>query len=121
MQKRTMTALTGVAALATYAAIEKSVAMLVSAIAIGLIVHLFRNARMRERIIAVVVAALGGGILAEIVLTVYRHGGYAKGGAGDSAGSYLAAIQIGLVNAGVIVVVMILTAAWFRLVSRRPD
>jgi len=92
-----------VAALAIYAAIDKSVVMFVSAITVGLIVYLFRNARVRDRIIAIAAAGLGGGIATEIVLTFYYHTNAAEPVA-DTGSLFLSAIYAGLINAAVVVI-----------------
>ena len=120
MDKRTVITLSGVGALAVFAVVAKSAVMFVSACAIAIVVYLFRGARTRERVIAVVVAALGGSLLAEIVHTIYHHVAKANVETADELGGFfMAAIQIGLINAAFVVAFMILVALWFRLVGRR--
>ena len=110
--------MSGIAALAIFAVIEKSIVMLVSAVAIGIIVMIFRGARMRDRVIAIIVAGLGGSLGAEIVHTLYRYASAAEPES-DSGGAFMSAILIGLINAGAIIVVLIATKAWLNFVDRK--
>lgn len=110
----------GVATLAVYAVIQKSFVMFVSAGAIGLIVYLFRRARVRDRVIAIIVAGLGGGIGAEIAHTLYRHVNATDFGAtGDSGTLFMSAILLGLINAAVVVVILFIAEAWQKFAGRK--
>lgn len=119
MDKRTVITMSGAAALAVLAVVAKSVTMFVSAGAIGVIVYFFRHARARDKVIAIIAAALGGSIATEIVLTIYRHTSAAGGGAAaDSGDAFLSAIQVGLGNAGAIAVVLIVAELWLQFAAR---
>ena len=48
----------GIGALAVLAAVGKSAVMFVSATAIGIIAYVFRQARARDRVVAIIVAGL---------------------------------------------------------------
>ncbi len=112
--------MSGIAALAILAVFGKSVVMLVSAGAIGIIVYVFRGARMRDRIIAIIVAGLGGSIGAEIIHTLYYYSSAAEPGAGgDSSGFFMSAILVGLINAGAIIVVLLVAEAWLNFIDRK--
>lgn len=108
------------ATLAVLAAIQKSGVMFVSVGVIGAVVYFFRHARMRDKIIAIVAAALGGSIGAEIVHTLYRHIGAVESGAGqESGGLFMSAILVGLINAAAVVVVIFVTEAWLNYAGRK--
>ncbi len=110
----------GIAALAILAITGKSAVMLVSAGAIGLTVYVFRGARMRDRVIAIIAAGLGGSLGAEIVQTLYHYASAAEPGTGgDSGGFFMSAIVVGLINAGAIIVVLFVTEAWLNFVDRK--
>lgn len=110
--------LIGVAALAAYAVFAWSVAMFVSAATIGVIVYLFRRARIRERTIAIIAAGLGGSILAEIALAFYRHASASMPAPIADRGEYfMRAIVLGLIDA----VVIILLLALADIVTRHAD
>ena len=114
--------MSGIAALAVLAVIGKSAVMLVSAGAIGIIVYLFREARMPDRVIAIIAAGLGGSIGAEIVRTLYHYASVAETGAGaDSSGFFMSAILVGLINAAAVVVVVLCTEAWLRYIDRKSE
>ena len=94
-----------IAALAIVAVFGKSAVMFVSAAAIAVIVYVFRRARMRDRVVGIVVAGLGGSIGAEIVHTLYHYASVAEPGTGgDSAGFFMSALLVGVMNAAVIAV-----------------
>ncbi len=108
------------AILAILAAIQKSGVMFVSVSVIGVVVYLFRRARMRDKVIAIVAAALGGSIGAEIVHTLYQHIGVVESGAGRESGSlFMSAILVGLINAAAVVVVIFVTEAWLNYAGQK--
>jgi len=112
--------MSSLATLAIFAAIQKSGVMFVSIGVIGAVVYVFRRARIRDRVIAIVAAALGGSIGAEIVHTLYRHIGTVESGAGqESGGLFMSAILVGLINAAAVVVVIFVTEAWLNYAGRR--
>ena len=109
------------ATLAIIAAIQKSGVMFVSVGVIGAVVYVFRRARVRDRVIAIVAAALGGSIGAEIVHTLYQHIGAVGSGAGrESGGLFMSAMLVGLINAAAVVVVVLVTEAWLNYAGRKP-
>lgn len=115
MDRSTVVTMSSIAALAIYAVLDESAVMLVSVVAIGLIVRMFHRARMRDRIIAVVAASLGGSLGAEIVRTLYHHLVAAGSGpGGESNGLFMSALLIGLINAAVIIMVLITSKAWLE-------
>lgn len=116
MDKRMVITMLTLATLAVFAVIQKSTVMLVSIAAIGATVYVFRHARLRDRIIAIVAAALSGSIGAEIVRTLYHYLGAAESGTG---GFFMSAILVGLSNAAVVVVFMLVTEAWLNYVGRK--
>ena len=120
MDKRLIVTLSGVVALAVYALIEESAVMLVSAVAIGVIAYLFRGARMRDRVIAIAAAGLGGDTAAQIVLTFYQHTGTAAPEA-DSGELFMSAILIGLSNAVVVVVLAAFAGARLKHTDRKSE
>lgn len=109
--------MSAVAAIAIYAVVERSMVMFVSAAAIGVSAYLFRHARMRERMIAIIAAALGGAIAAEIVHTFYYHTNAAEPVA-DSGNLFLSAIFLGLINAAIIAVLVVLTEIGLKIIKR---
>ena len=112
----------GIAALAILAVFGKSAVMFVSVAAISVSVYVFRRARMRDRVIGIVAAGLGGSIGAEIVRTLYHYAGVAEPGAGgDSAGFFMSAILIGVINAAAIIVVILCTEAALRTIGRKSE
>ena len=117
MDKRLVVTMSGVAALAIIALIEKSVVMFVSAGAIGIIAYVFQRARVRDRVIAIFVAGLAGGIGAEIALTLFRHSITAV--AGDNGELFMSSMLLGLMNATAIVVLISLTEIYLKYVSRK--
>ncbi len=122
MDKRMLVTMLGVAALAIVAVIGKSTVMFVSAGAIAIIIYLFRRARMRDRVIGIIVAGLGGSIGAEIVHTFYRYAGVAGIAAnGDDGGFFISAILVGILNAAAIIVVILCTEAVLRIIDRKTD
>ncbi len=110
--------MSAVAAIAIYAVVDRSMVMFVSATAIGVSVYLFRHARMRERLIAIIAAALGGAIAAEIVHTFYYHTNAAEPVA-DSGNLFLSAIFLGLINAAIIAVLVVLTEIGLNVSKRK--
>ena len=110
----------GVAALAILAVIGKSAVMFVSAVAIGIIVYLFRRARTRDRIIGIITAGLGGSIGAEIVRTIYHHASVAEP-VTDNGGFFLSAILVGLINVAAIVVVVLCTEVRLKIIARKSE
>lgn len=120
MEKRMVITMSSLATLAIIAAIQKSGVMFVSVGVIGAVVYVFRRARMRDRVIAIVAAALGGSIGAEIVHTLYQHIGAVESGASRESGSlFMSAILVGLINAAVVVVVIFVTEAWLNYAGRK--
>jgi len=120
MDTRLVVTLSGAAALAVYALIEDLAVMVVSAVSIGVIVYLFRGTRMRDRLIAIAAAGLGGAIAAQIGLTFYYHTGTSAPEA-DSGGLFMSAILIGLGNAAVVVVLATLAGAWLKRIDRKSE
>lgn len=112
--------MSAVAAIAIYAVVERSMVMLVSVAAIGVIAYLFRHARMRERIISIIAAALGGAIAAEIVHTFYYHSNAAEPVA-DSGNLFLSAIFIGLINAAIVVILVVITEIGLTAIKRNSE
>ncbi len=110
----------GIAVLAILAVIDESVVMFVSAVAIGIIVYVFRRARARDRVIAIIVGGLGGSIGAEIVHTLYYYATVVEPGIGDG-GFFMSAILIGLINAFAMVVVVLSTEAWLKYTARKLE
>jgi hypothetical protein len=114
--------LMGVAALAAYAVFGRSPAMLLSAIMIGVIVYLFRRARIRERIIAIIAAGLGGSMLAEIALTFYRHATASMPAPiADRGEHFMVAIVLGLIDAVVIILLLALAEIVIRHADRKRE
>ena len=112
--------MSAVAAIAIYAVVERSMVMLVSVAAIGVIAYLFRHARMRERIIAIIAAALAGAIAAEIVHTFYYHSNAAEPVA-DSGNLFLSAIFLGLINAAIVVILVVITEIGLTAIKRNSE
>ena len=105
--------------LAILALVEKSAVMFVSAAAIAVIVYVFRRARMRDRVIAIIAAGLGGSIGAEIVHTFYHYSYVAETGAGgDSGDFFMSALVVGSIYAAVIVVLVLGTEVWVSYIGR---
>ncbi len=122
MEKRVVVTMSSLATLAILAAIQKSGVMFVSVGVIGAVVYLFRRARMRDRVIAIVAAGLGGSIGAEIVHTLYHHIGAVESGAGrESGGFFMSAMLVGLINAAAVVVVIFVTEAWLNYAGRKSQ
>ena len=120
MEKRMVITMSSLATLAILAAIQKSGVMFVSIGVIGAVVYVFRHARMRDRVIAIVAAALGGSIGAEIVHTLYQHIAAVESGAGRESGEFfMAAMLVGLFNAAAIVVVIFAAEAWLNYAGRK--
>ena len=112
----------GIAGLAIAAVIEKSVVMFVSAAAIGIIIYVFRRARMRDRAIGVIAAGLGGSIGAAIVFTFFQHAGVPEPGpAGSSGAIFMSAILVGAGNAAAIIIVILLTEIALRKIGRKSE
>ncbi len=112
----------GSVALAIFAIVDKSAVMFVSAVAIAVVIYLFRRARTRDRIIGVIAAGLAGSLGAEIVYTVYHHTSVAQTGAGADGGVFfMSAIMVGLINAAAIIVLVLCTEAWLKYSRRNPD
>ncbi len=112
--------MSAVAAIAIYAVVERSMVMLVSVAAIGVIAYVFRHARMRERLIAIIAAALGGAIAAEIVHTFYYHSNAAEPVA-DSGSLFLSAIFLGLINAAIIMIIVVTTEFGLKVSKRKIE
>ena len=110
----------GIAVLAVVAVIGKSAIMFVSAVAIGVIVYVFRRARTREKVIAIIVAGLGGSIGAEIVNILYHYSTAIEPGVGNGE-FFMSAITVGLINAAAIVIVFLCTDAWLNYIDRKSD
>ncbi len=111
----------GSAALAVLAVVGKSAVMFVSAAAIAVAVYVFRNARVRDRIIGIIAAGLAGSIGAEIVHTVYHYTNVAQTGAGgDSGGFFMSAILVGAINVAAIIVLLIFSELWLKFVTGKP-
>jgi len=122
MEKRMVVTLSSLATLAILAAIQKSGVMFVSVGVIGAVVYVFRRARVRDRVIAIVAAALGGSIGAEIVHTLYHHIAAVESGAGrESGGFFMSAMLFGLINAAAVVVVIFVTEAWLNYAGRKSQ
>ena len=112
--------MSSIAALAIFAVIGKSAVMFVSAVTIGAMVYVFRRARMRDRVIAIVAGALAGSIGAEIVHTFYHHLGAAGSGTGsDSGGFFISAMLVGLINTVAVILVIFFTEAWLKFAARK--
>ncbi len=112
----------GVAALTIVAVFDRSAVMFVSAATIAIIVCVFRGARMRDKVIGIIAAGLGGSIGAAIVLTFYQHAGVAGAGpAGDSGGFFMSAILVGVINAAAIIVVILMTDVALRIIGRQSE
>jgi hypothetical protein len=120
MDKRMFVTMLGIVALAIVAAFEKSVEMFVSAAAIAVIVYVFHQARMRDRVIGIIAAGLGGSIGAAIVRTFYHYAAVAAP-AGDSSGFFMSAIVIGVINASAIIVVILCTESALRVIGRKDE
>lgn len=121
-QTRMAVAMLSLAVLVIYAAIEKSAVMFVSVVAIGAAVYIFRRARMRDRVIAIVAAGIGGSIGAEIVRTLYHHSWLAKSEAvGESGGLFLSAMLNGVIVATAVVAVVYFAEAWSKRVARKSE
>lgn len=116
-RRLTITAL-GVAALAAFALFEQRPVMLVSVLVIGVVAYPFRRARLRERIIAIIVAGLGGGIAAEIAMTIYRHTA-GSGAVADSGELFMMAILLGVINAAAMIALLAITEIAMKYVERR--
>jgi len=115
-------AMLGSAALAILAIVDKSAVMFVSAVAIAVVVYVFRSARTRDRVIGIIAAGLAGSIGAEIVHTVYHYTNVAQTGAGgDSGGFFMLAIMVGLIDAAAIIVLVLCTEVWLKYSRRNPD
>ncbi len=112
--------MSGVAAIAIYAVVERSMVMLVSVAAIGIIAYVFRHARMRERLIAIIAAGLGGAIAAEIVHTFYYHSNAAEPVA-DSRNLFLSAIFLGLISAAIIAILVVITEISLAVLKRKSE
>ncbi len=111
-----------IATLAVLAVFGKSAVMFVSAAVIAVIVYVFRGARMRDRVIGIIAAGLGGSIGAEIVHTLYYYASVAEPGAGgDGAGFFMAAMLVGVMNAAIIIVVILCTEAVLRIIGRKSE
>ena len=110
--------MSGVAVIAIYALVDRSMVTFVSAAAVGVIVYVFRRARTRERLIAIIAAALGGAIAAEIVHTFYYHTNAAEPIA-DSGNLFLTAIFLGLVNAAIIATLVAITEVGLKVMRRK--
>lgn len=111
----------GSAALAILAVIGKSAVMFVSAVAIAAAVYAFRGARLRDRIIGIMAAGLAGSIGAEIVHTVYHYTNVAQTGAGGNGGGFfMSAIMVGAINVAAIIVLLIFTELWLKIVTGKP-
>lgn len=110
----------GIAVLAILAVVGKSVVMFVSAVAIGVIVYIFRRARARDRVIAIIVGGLGGSIGAEIVHTLYYYATVVEPAIGNG-GFFMSAILVGLINASAMVVVVLSTEAWLKYAARKSE
>jgi len=112
----------GIAGLTIVAVFDKSVVMFVSVAAIAIIVYLFRRARMRDKVIGIIAAGLGGSIGGAIVLTFYQHAGVVgAGAAGDSGGFFMSAILVGAINAATIIVVILTTEVALRIIGRNSE
>ncbi len=115
-------AMLGSAALAVLAVVGKSAVMFVSAAAIAAAVYVFRNARVRDRIIGIIAAGLAGSIGAEIVHTVYHYTSVAQTGAGGAGGGFfMSALMVGLINAAAIIALVLGSEAWLKYSRRKPD
>ena len=111
-------AILGSAALAVLAVVGKSAVMFVSAVAIAAAVYVFRNSRVRDRIIGIIAAGLAGSIGAEIVHTVYHYTNVAQTGAGGNGGGFfMSAILVGAINIAAIIVLLIFTELWLKFVT----
>ncbi len=110
----------GIAVLAVLAVIGRSAVMFVSAVAIGLIVYVFRRARTRDKVIAIIVAGLGGSIGAEIVHTFYHYATVIEPVVGNG-GFFMSAMTIGLINAAAIVIALLCTDAWLKYIGRKSE
>ena len=105
----------GSAALAILAVVGKSAVMFVSAVAIAAAIFMFRSARVRDRIIGIIAAGLGGSIGAEIVHTVYHYTNVAETGAGgDGGGFFMSAIIVGAINVAAIIALLVITELWLK-------
>jgi xanthine/uracil permease len=114
--------MTGIAALGVYAIVEELPVMLVSAATIAVTVYLFRCARTRDRIIAIVAAGLGGSIAAEIVHSIYRHSAVAESTTAMNGGEmFKLAILLGLISAAAIVIVVALTEIYLKIVNPQSE
>jgi hypothetical protein len=122
MDKRTVVIVSGLAALAILAVIRESAVMLVSAAAILGAVFAFRRARARDRVIAIIAAAIGGSIGAEIVRTLYHHLWATESAAGvANGGSFVSAMLIGLINAAAVITIIIITEACLKFSAGKSD
>jgi len=118
MDKRILVAILGSAALAVLAVVGKSAVMFVSAVAIAAAVYAFRGARLRDRIIGIMAAGLGGSIGAEIVHTAYHYTNVAQTGGGeDGGGFFLSAMMVGAINVAAIIVLLIATELWLKFLT----
>ncbi len=112
----------GIAGLTIVAVFDRSAVMFVSAATIAVIVYVFRRARMRDKVIGIIAASLGGSIGAAIVFTFYQHSSVAESGpAGISGGFFMSAILVGVINAAAIIVVILLTEVALKIIGRESE
>lgn len=114
--------MTGNAALGIFAIVEELPVMFVSAATIAIAVYLFRRARMRDRIIAIVAAGLAGSIAAEIVHSISRHSVVGESAIATNGGEmFKLAILLGLISAAAIVIVAALAEIYLKIVNRQSE
>jgi len=99
----------GVIILLGLAALGNSAVMAVSAAGIGLALWITREAPLRTRLMAVVIGALGGSLLAETIHTAYHLLG-GETASGDGGFFYVSAVLVGGINAVAMLVVIGLTS-----------
>jgi hypothetical protein len=122
MNWRLTITMSGIAVLAIFAIAGKLPVMLVSAATIGIVIYVFRGARIRDRLIAIVAAGLGGSIAAEIVMTVYRHTGTSGSvAAGESGEMFMMAILLGVINSAAVIMLISLTEIVMKFVDPQSE
>ena len=95
----------GVGVLLVLAALGNSAVMAVSAVGIGLALWVTRDAPLRTRLVAVIIGALGGSLLAETIHTAYHLLG-GESASGDGGFFYVSAVLVGGLNAVAVLVAL---------------
>ena len=105
----------GLGILVILAILGKSAVMLVSVLGMGLIFRVMRDASLMKQLLAIASGALVASLLAEVVHTLYHMLESAPSGlGGDQGGFFVGATLVGLINAGVFVVFLLLLEWIFK-------